>query len=41
MSKSAKRRWQSAELNNKTYIDYYNRLMELALNVFEWENLPP
>ena len=41
MSKSAKKRWQSAELNNKTYIDYYNRLMELALNVFEWENLPP
>lgn len=41
MSKSAKRRWQSAELNNKTYNDYYNRLMELALNVFEWENLPP
>lgn len=41
MSKSAKRRWKSAELNNKTYIDYYNRLMELALNVFEWENLPP
>lgn len=41
MSKRAKRRWQSAELNNKTYIDYYNRLMELALNVFEWENLPP
>ncbi len=41
MSKSAKRRWQSEELNNKTYIDYYNRLMELALNVFEWENLPP
>lgn len=41
MSKSLKRRWQSAELNNKTYIDYYNRLMELALNVFEWENLPP
>lgn len=41
MNKSAKKRWQSAELNNKTYIDYYNRLMELALNVFEWENLPP
>lgn len=41
MSKSAKRCWKSAELNNKTYIDYYNRLMELALNVFEWENLPP
>lgn len=41
MSKNLKRRWQSAELNNKTYSDYYNRLMELALNVFEWENLPP
>lgn len=40
MSKSKKRRWQSAELNSKTYIDYYNRLMELALNVFEWRNLP-
>ena len=41
MSKSKKQRWASAEMNNKTYIDYYDRLMELALNVFEWENLPP
>lgn len=41
MPKSKKQRWASAELNNKTYIDYYGRLMELALNVFEWENLPP
>lgn len=41
MSKSKKQQWASAELNNKTYIDYYDRLMELALNVFEWENLPP
>lgn len=41
MPKSKKQRWASAELNNKTYIDYYDRLMELALNVFEWENLPP
>lgn len=41
MSKSKKRRWESAELNNKTFIDYYNRLKELALNVFEWHNLPP
>lgn len=40
MSKSKKTRWASAELNNKTYIDYYNRLMEMALNVFEWKNLP-
>ena len=41
MSKNKKNRWLSAEINNKTYIDYYNRLMELALNVFEWKNLPP
>lgn len=40
MSKNKKARWASAELNNKTYIDYYNRLMEMALNVFEWKNLP-
>lgn len=40
MSKNKKNRWRSAELNNKTYIDYYNRLMEMALNVFEWKNLP-
>jgi len=31
---------ESADLNNKTYIDYYSRLKELALNVFEWHNLP-
>jgi len=41
MSKSKKNRWASAELNGKTYIDYYNRLKELALNVFQWKNLPP
>lgn len=41
MSRKRKNRWHSAELNNKTYIDYYDRLMELALNVFEWEGLPP
>lgn len=27
-------------MNNKTFIDYYQRLMELALNVFEWKGLP-
>lgn len=34
------KKWLSAELNNKTYIDYYNRLMELAINMFKWDNLP-
>lgn len=33
--------WPSADINNKTYVDIYNQLMELALNVFKWENLPP
>lgn len=28
-------------LNNMTYIDYYNRLKEIAVSVFEWKNLPP
>lgn len=27
-------------LNNRTYTDYYYRLMLLARSVFEWENLP-
>lgn len=32
---------ESAKLNNRTYVDYTNRLKELAINVFQWENLPP
>lgn len=32
--------WESARLNNQTYIMYYNRLAELAINCFEWKNLP-
>ena len=31
---------ESAILNNQTYMDYYYRLKEMALNVFEWKNLP-
>ena len=27
-------------LNNQTYLDYFNRLKNLYLNVFKWENLP-
>lgn len=30
----------SAYMNNRTYLQYYNRLTELALSVFEWKNLP-
>lgn len=36
-----KNRWSSAQINNQTYIDYYQRLMEFAINMFEWRNLPP
>lgn len=34
-------KWESAALNDKTYLDYYYRLTELAINMFEWKNLPP
>lgn len=32
---------ESAYLNNRTYIQYVNRLTELAVSMFEWKNLPP
>lgn len=31
---------ESSLLNNRTYLQYYNRLTELALSMFEWKNLP-
>lgn len=31
---------ESAELNNRTYWQYYNRLTELAMSTFEWKNMP-
>ena len=31
---------ESSLMNNRTYIQYYNRLTELALSMFEWTNLP-
>ena len=31
---------QSLLMNNRTYLQYYNRLTELALSMFEWKNLP-
>lgn len=35
-----KKTWESAYLNNRTYLMYYNRLLELAINMFEWKGLP-
>lgn len=32
--------WESAVLNNFTWRQYYNRLVELAISMFEWKNLP-
>lgn len=32
--------WDSARKNNATYIQYYDRLVELAISMFEWKNLP-
>lgn len=32
---------ESLELNNLTYKQYQTRLMELAISMFKWENLPP
>ena len=31
---------ESARMNNGTYRQYYNRLVELAISMFEWKNLP-
>ncbi len=31
---------ESAYLNNETYLMYYNRLRDYALNMFEWSGLP-
>lgn len=30
----------SARRNNKSYIQYFDRLTELAISMFEWQNLP-
>lgn len=38
--KRARDFWESAELNNATYIQYYDRLTELSISMFEWRNLP-
>ncbi len=32
--------WESGLLNNATFRQYYNRLTELSIAMFEWKNLP-
>lgn len=31
---------ESAMMNNRTYLQYYNRLTELAVSMFDWKNVP-
>lgn len=32
--------WESATINNASYMQYFNRLTELSVCMFEWKNLP-
>ena len=32
--------WESAQMNNRTYLHYYDRGIELAISRFEWKGLP-
>lgn len=38
---SSKNFCESSYMNNRTYMQYYNRLTELSISMFEWKNLPP
>ena len=33
--------WKAKKCNDRTFIQYYNRLVDLAISQFEWVNLPP
>lgn len=37
---SNKNFWESSYINNQTYMQYYNRLTELSISMFDWKNLP-
>lgn len=32
--------WESAKMNNDSYMQYFNMLAELSMSMFEWSNLP-
>ena len=40
MAKRDRQFWESASMNNATFRQYYNRLTELSISMFEWKNLP-
>lgn len=39
-AKHNKQFWESASSNNFTHMQYYNRLTELSVAMFDWQNLP-
>ena len=39
-NKADRQFWETAMNNNATFIQYYRRLVELAVSSFEWKNLP-
>lgn len=40
MAKRDRQFWESASLNNINFRQYYNRLTELSISMFEWSGLP-
>lgn len=40
MAKKDRQFWESATLNNANFKQYYNRLTELSISMFDWKNLP-
>lgn len=40
MGKKDRQFWESATLNNTNFKQYYNRLTELSISMFDWKNLP-
>lgn len=39
-NKGSREFWESGMMNNATYRQYFNRLTELSISMFEWQNLP-
>lgn len=40
MPKRDRQFWESERMNNAVFTQYYNRLTELSISMFEWKNLP-
>lgn len=39
-NRRAREFWESAGKNSATFIQYYNRLTELSISMFDWQNVP-